>query len=137
MLGKPDTVYAVGGTGSTGVDVNVAAVTGHPNGAVGVVQTGLEAFSGWTAEIVGTDGVVTIEPPFHAPNAAVVNRHDGAPERVELPNIGLAHEAAHAQERILAGERESDVVPLSASVELMGVLDECRRQLGVRYPGEP
>jgi hypothetical protein len=53
-----------------------------------------------------------------------------------MPNRGLAHEAAHTMEMIRAGRLESDVVPWSATLANMELLDEIRRQLGVVYPQE-
>jgi hypothetical protein len=55
---------------------------------------------------------------------------------VDMPNQGLAHEAAHAMERIRAGHRESDVIPLATTVSTMELLDDIRAQLGVVYPEE-
>ncbi len=57
-------------------------------------------------------------------------------ESVEMSNDGLAHEAAHAMERIRAGHLESDVVTLDASLQTMRLLDDVRAQIGVVYPSE-
>jgi hypothetical protein len=53
-----------------------------------------------------------------------------------MPNAGLAHEAAHAMERIRDGHLESDVIPLDVSVSTMEVLDDIRAQVGVVYPAD-
>ncbi len=54
----------------------------------------------------------------------------------EIPNDGLAHEAAHAMARIRDGHLESDVVTLDASMQTMRLLDDARAQVGVVYPSE-
>jgi predicted dehydrogenase len=134
MLGAPDTVRAVGRLGPTGVDANVGIVLGHPSGALGVLHTGLDAFTSLTAEIIGTEGTISIDPPFWYADGFTVNRHDGRPEKVSMPHRGLAHEAAHAMERIRAGHLESDVLPLDTSISVMETLDEIRAQIGLRFP---
>ena len=39
-----------------------------------------------------------------------------SPNTSRSPNQGLAHEAAHAMERIRGGHLESDVIPLDVSI---------------------
>lgn len=136
LLGPPLDVAAVGALGTTGVDTNVGVAMTHADGAVAVFHTGLEARSSLGAEIVGTGGIIRLDPPFWATGAVTVDRHDGAPDRIELPHRGLAHEAAHATERIRAGHLESDVVPLATSVGMIETLDAIRRRLGVTYPAD-
>ena len=46
---------------------------------------------------------------------------------------GYQFEAAEVQRCLLAGELESPLVPHAATLEVMGLLDEVREQLGVRY----
>ncbi|QGG96976.1 gfo/Idh/MocA family oxidoreductase [Actinomarinicola tropica] len=136
LLGPPVEVRALGELGPTAVDVNLGVVASHPDGAVSIFHTGLEARSSHWCEVVGTEGVVRIEPPFWGTSGFTIDRHDGAPERVEVPHHGLAHEAIHAVERIRGGHLESDVIPLDTSVAIMATLDEIRRQIGVTYPAD-
>lgn len=136
LLGPPAEVRALARLGPTGADTNLGAVMSHPDGAITVLHAGLEARSGHGAQIVGTDGVIRIEAPFWYPTAFTVDRHDGSVERVEMPHAGLAHEAAHATERIRGGHLESDVIPLATSVAMLETLDEIRRQVGVVYPAD-
>ena len=49
---------------------------------------------------------------------------------------GLAYEAAEFARLLSAGKTESDLLPLDETLRIMQVLDEVRRQLGVRFPGE-
>ena len=124
LLGAPSEVRAVGQLGPTGVDVNVGAVLGHPDGAVSVFHTGLDALTPCTADLVGTEGIISIRAPFWATDAFVVAHHDGRErERVSMPHGGLAHEAAHAMERIRGGHLESDVIPLATTISIMETLD--------------
>jgi predicted dehydrogenase len=132
LLGPARRVAALGELGPTGVDTNLGAVLEHDHGALTVLYTGLDASSGMAAEIIGTGGIIRLEPPFWCTEAFVVDRHDGRPERVEMPHAGLAHEAAHAMDRIRSGAVESDVIALDDSIAVMSTLDQIREQVAPR-----
>jgi predicted dehydrogenase len=134
LLGEPTEVRVVGDLTDQGVDALAGGVLGFASGAVGVFHTTIDALSGRAAEVIGTAGTIRIEPPFWHPSAFTVTVGDGRPKRVELPNQGLAHEAAHTMEMVRAGRRQSDVVPWAATIANMELMDEIRRQLGVVYP---
>jgi predicted dehydrogenase len=136
LLGPPTAVKAVGTLAPSGVDRSVAGVLHHEAGATATFFAGLDALSSLTAEIVGTGGIITVDPPFHATGGFTVNRHDGRPEHVDRPHGGLAHEAEHAMAHIRAGHTESDVIPLDTSVAVMETLDEIRSQIGLVLPGD-
>jgi predicted dehydrogenase len=132
----PVEVRALGRLGPSGVDATVGGVVSFAGGAFGVFYTSLDATTTLGATIIGTDGQITIDPPFWFPSIYTIRVDGREPERVEIPNQGLAHEAAHAMERIRGGHLESDVIPLDVSISTMEILDEIRKQLGVVYPGE-
>tara|TARA_R110002110_G_scaffold1349_1_gene5673 strand:+ start:2505 stop:3479 length:975 start_codon:yes stop_codon:yes gene_type:complete len=132
----PDNVRAMGRLTQSGVDATLAGVASFPSGALSTFQTSLDGKSGLSARIVGTVGRIEVEAPFWYASAFTVYRAGGTAERVEIPNNGLAHEAAHAMERIAAGHLESDVVTLDHSLQTMRLLDEIRAQVGVIYPSE-
>jgi predicted dehydrogenase len=136
LLGEPDEVRALGHVTGQGVDGTAGGVLRYGSGAIAVFHTTIDAFSPRAAEVVGTSGTIRIDPPFWHPSAYSITDRDGRTTHVDLPNEGLAHEAAHAMEMIRAGRRESDVVPWSASIAGMELMDEIRRQLGVVYPQE-
>ncbi len=77
--------------------------------------TSLDATTTLGATIIGTNGQITIDPPFWFPSSYTIRVNGQPPEQVEIPNQGLAHEAAHAMERIRGGHLESDVIPLDVS----------------------
>ena len=106
------------------------------SGALGVFYTSLDATSTLGATIIGTNGQITVDPPFWFPSSYTIRVNGQQPEKVDIPNQGLAHEAAHAMERIRGGHLESDVIPLDVTISTMEILDEIREQVGVVYPGE-
>lgn len=136
----PDDVRAIGRLTDDGVDATIGGVASFPGGAISTFRTSLDGFSSLGARIVGTTGRIDVKAPFWFTSAFAVHL-DGAepdqePQIIEIPNQGLAHEAAHAMERIRGGHLESDVVTLAASLSTMRLLDDVRAQVGVVYPSE-
>ena len=54
----------------------------------------------------------------------------------EAGGRGMQFEALAAERLVREGNLAGDILPLAESVAIMGTLDEIRRQIGVRYPGE-
>ncbi len=136
LAGDPLEAKVSGTLGDTGVDATVGGVVTYTGGALGVFHTSLDFMSNRRATIYGTLGRIDVDAPFWHPDGFTVRVTGEEPVHVDMPNQGLAHEAAHAMERIRAGHRESDVIPLATTVSTMELLDDIRRQLGVVYPEE-
>ena len=136
LAGDPVEVKVSGRLGDTGVDATAAGVVTFSSGAFGVFHTTLDAMTGLGASVYGTLGRIDVDAPFWFPSGFTVRITGEEPARVELPHQGLAHEAAHAMQRIRDGHRESDVIPLDVTVSTMELLDDIRDQLGVVYPEE-
>jgi predicted dehydrogenase len=140
MLGPFAEVVATGDLSDTGIDLDVALAARHDGGAVSALTSSMTSRS-WRGATVATDqGRLDFPEDFHHP-AYVVWRPFGAePQRIETPEpvlgTGLGNEAAHVQDCLRDGLVESPLVPRAQTLELLGVMDDVRRQLGVRYPGE-
>jgi hypothetical protein len=82
-------------------------------------------------------GILDLPRDFHHPAYAVWTPGDGEPRRIETPSpvlgTGLGNEAAHVQDCLREGLSESPLVPQAQTLELLGVMDDLRAQLGVRY----
>jgi predicted dehydrogenase len=136
LAGEPVAAQVNGTLGDTGVDANVAGVITYANDAMGVFHTSLDMVSSLGASVFGTFGRIDVDAPFWFPSGFTVRRNGEDPVRVDMTHHGLAHEAIHAMERIRAGHRESDVIPLATTISTMELLDDIRVQLGVIYPEE-
>ncbi len=136
LAGDPVDAKVSGVLGETGVDATVAGVVTFASGALGVFHTSLDMMTSLGASVYGTSGRIDVDAPFWFATGFTVRVDGTEPIRVEMENQGLAHEAAHAMERIRAGHRESDVISLATTVSTMELLDDIRSQLGVIYPEE-
>jgi predicted dehydrogenase len=137
MLGPFETVTSVGTLDDRGVDVDVAIAARHESGAVSALTTSMTSTSPRTATIATDQGLLALPWDFHHPTYAVWTPADGEPQRIEPPTpvlgTGLGNEAAHVQDCLRDGLVESPLVPHAQTLELLGVMDDLRAQLGVTY----
>lgn len=143
VLGAPDQITAVGTVGtSAGTDVDeqesVILRTGR---AHALVHATLAAVGPNTVTIAGSVARVEIPGRSYSPQPiTLIHRnekdrlsYDGGPLK---DHAGFAYEIAHFARLVADGALESPLLPLAESVSIMRTLDEIRRQIGVRYPGE-
>ena len=139
MLGRFTDVAATGVLSETGIDVDVAITGRHEGGSVSALTTSMTSFSPRNATIATDAGRLDF-PDFHHPPYVVWTPAGGTPQRLESPTAvlgtGLGNEAAHVQDCLRDGRRESPLVPREQTLELLGVMDDVRRAIGVVYPGE-
>jgi len=139
LFGAPSSVYALSSPTPTGVDGNDAIILGYPGGEKAVIHTVLDAAGPNAAVIVGTEARIEIEPVWYTPTAFSLIAPDGTVfERFvqDVPGRGMQFQAAELERLVAAGQLAGTVLPPAQSVQIMGTLDEIRRQIGLRYPGE-
>jgi predicted dehydrogenase len=137
FLGRPDTVQAAGALSPTGSDATAALQLGYPGGQVGQIHTSAVLDSPLGGLVAGTDGWIRVDTPLHRP-ASITIRTAGGEQviRHDLSGNGYGPEVAEVHRCLRAGELESPVVPLDETVAILEILDESRRQIGVRYPAD-
>ena len=140
LLGTPDSVLALGRVAADGVDDSTGILLGHPGGAQALLSCSIVSDMAQRAEVSGTLGRIEIPRDFYRPESFVLHRQGHEPEEFRLPRDpghGYTHEAAEVMRCLRAGESESPLVPLDGTLAVMATLDAARRQIGLRYPGEP
>jgi predicted dehydrogenase len=138
FLGRPDTIQAVASYSPTGSDLTTAMQWRYADGRLAQLYCSAAGNSPFAALINGTDGWIRVEPRIHRPERLVVSDSSGE-EIVEgepAPGSGYGYEVLEVQRCLQAGELESPLVPLDETVAILEVLDETRRQLGVRYAAD-
>ena len=140
MLGPAARVAATADLAPGGYDLDVAVSATHEGGAVSALTTSMTSVSPCSATIATDRGLLVIPAPFHHPSYVVWTPVDGDPERIETPSpvlgTGLGNEAAHVQDCLRDGLTESPLVPRAQTLELLDVMDEIRRQIGVDYAAD-
>ena len=142
MLGPYTVAVAVGDLSENGIDLDVAVAARHESGAVSALTTSMTSTSPRSASVATDAGLLELPVDFHHPAYALWTPTGGDPQRLEPPSVvfgtGLGNEAAHVQECLSQGLAESPLVPRAQTLELLGIIDDLRLQLGGRHhPVDP
>ena len=138
VLGAPTSITAQATLTDKKVDLQTSMILGYSNGAHALLSCTMAVRSSVTAVIAGDKARIEIDGSFYAPTSFRVITRDG--EVTEYPRNyeggGLREEAREFARIVRAGELESPLMTHATTLELMRQMDEIRRQVGVRYPGE-
>lgn len=137
LFGPPTTVQAAGALTDTGVDGQVSMLLGYGDKRHAVLNSPQWSRPATTAVISGTDGRIEVRSDFYQPTSFEVIRDDGTRWEWTRPvEGGFQYQVAEAARRIADGEIESPRMTHQGTLEVLATMDEVRRQIGVRYPGE-
>ncbi|MFS0715325.1 Gfo/Idh/MocA family oxidoreductase [Microbacterium sp. 2P01SA-2] len=139
LLGLPTQTRALARLMETGADAEVATVMTHASGAISTTVSSSRGAGPNTAHVVGTEARVEISGVWYAATDFRVVSHDGTvleEYRSEIEGRGMQFQALEAEALVAAGRIDGDVLPIAETVDIMGVLDDIRAQIGVRYPQE-
>jgi predicted dehydrogenase len=138
FLGRPDAVQAVGSLAATGSDLTTAMQWAYADGRVAQLYCSAAGNSPAAVLVNGTAGWIRIEPRIHRPKQLIVQDVEGQEviDGVPPPGNGYGLEVEEVARCLRAGELESPLVPLDETVAILEVLDEARRQIGVRYAAD-
>lgn len=139
LFGTPSSVHAHGRLKDTGADADVAITFGYDNGAIASLYATSMSHGPTRAAILGSNGSIEIDRVWYAPSdfrvldakGVLIESYTSADRE-----HGLKHQALALEDYVASGLSESPLLGLDESVEVMGAMDEIRRQIGVRYPGE-
>lgn len=136
VLGTPDQVRAWAKLTPEGVDESTGVLLGYHSGAVAALTCGLIGETRNAATITGRRGRIELPSGFHRPRTLTLHRPGTEPEVFDFPIEGWGYhfEAAEVQRCLRAGELESPLVPHSATLDVMSLLDTIRQEIGVSYP---
>jgi predicted dehydrogenase len=136
IFGPPSSITAVSTPAFTGVDATTSMVLRYPSGAHAVLTTSLAAKSSNPAVIYGTEARLEIDGWFYTPTSfRVIDRDEQVLESFAAPvaGRGMEYQAAEVNRCLRAGLTESPTLPLDETLQIMGVLDEIRAQIGLDY----
>ncbi|HIZ36879.1 MAG TPA: Gfo/Idh/MocA family oxidoreductase [Candidatus Ruania gallistercoris] len=137
LLGTPDEVVALGTLTETGVDASESITLRYGGTTLAILGATMTAATPNAAVVTGSAGRVEIDGTFYAPSTLTIRPRGGDVRQVSpAVGSGFEYQAAEVARRVHAGERESPLLTWADTVEVMATMDEARRQLGVRLPGE-
>jgi predicted dehydrogenase len=136
-LGPMTGLQAMGRFSGKEVDMFSIFQTQHDNGYA-QLYCGFDLHGKGDALIAGPLGHITIHKNWWNPTKATISYLDGHTVELDEPFTagGLNYEIGHFCELVRNGQTESPIIPHELSRGMMGMLDEARRQVGLRFEGE-
>ena len=138
VLGKPDSITSSATFTDKGVDASSTAIFNYKSGAQAILTSNMMVSTPCRATICGTLGKIEIDRTFYNPASMRVIMHDGT--TTEYPSDykghGLREQAKEIERVVRSGAKNSPILTPDESIEIMGSLDEIRRQIGLIYPSE-
>jgi predicted dehydrogenase len=138
VLGRPAAQAVTGALAPTGSDVTAALQWSYPDGRVAQIYSSAAGYSPYAGLVTGTDGWLRLDPRVHHPSTLTVHNSGGDQVIQAAPKVGngYGHQVAEVARCLRAGLLESPYVPLDDTIGVLEVLDDARRQLGVRYAAD-
>ena len=138
FLGEPSEIISNADI-SEDIDMSCSVLLRYPSGAFASVYSGFSLPSRNNAVITGTKGSIVFGDCFFCTDE--VTLYDAAGEtagKFTCKNEinGYEYEIREFSRCIREGVKDSTLVPHSGTVSVMKVMDECRRQWGLKYPNE-
>jgi predicted dehydrogenase len=136
VFGKPREILATSRFHETGADLQTSVVLKYDDGMASTMSSFL-AGSDMVARIYGSHGSIYIHPRWHEATGYTLLVGDRE-QKINRPKRGkgFTYEIEECMRCIAAGKTQSDRWSHEHSLDLIGMLDEVRRQVGLRYPFE-
>jgi len=116
-----------------GVDVEEIVTLGYANGLRVTAVISFVRDVSQKLVITGTEGKIKCHR-YHCADKATLIKN--LRRTVFKGNSGYDNEFNIVADEILSGKLQSEYVPLKSTLDVMEIMDECRRQMGLRYPFE-
>ena len=134
LMGKPETFSAEAQFGETGVDESCSIEFIYKNGIRAHLFSTIKKTTPTIATITFEEATVTINKRFHEPTSITI-LHNGKEEIIsfDVKTNGYNFEAEHVQQMLAEGRTESTLMSFEKSLELIGLLDDIREEIGLVY----
>ncbi|MBA4153004.1 Gfo/Idh/MocA family oxidoreductase [Flavobacterium sp.] len=128
LMGKPSKIQSSLRYTKSGVDASCTVLLSYTNEETASLFSSFETFTAIKCEIYGTKGRIIIPTNFHEQSHHKIMIEGLADQLVESDKIGYGyfHEIEHVNECLYQGLKESYLMPLKMSMDLMELMDEIR-----------
>ncbi len=135
-LGKPEHLLATSNFHHTGVEVQTSIIFSYQS-AQAILYSGLDSNTEIRAEIAGTKGTVRLHPKWHKTEGySVFSGNQSEDHSLPLRGLGYVYEIEEVHQCLQYGQTQSQKWTLQNSLDLIGLLDDIRRQSDVVFPFE-
>lgn len=133
LLGRPVQIFATGKV-NDGVDLSCDMIFEYKDNVLCDLHSSLEFPTLKEAYRIYLEKGIIIVPSFYGARKVIEKPYQGKKKVTKFPRIdGFSYEISHFVELHRAGKKESEIVPLDTTYEVMELLEEINRQLGVVF----
>ncbi|MBW2960644.1 Gfo/Idh/MocA family oxidoreductase [Mesonia aestuariivivens] len=136
ILGIPDTIEAEAKMSKTEIDEECSIVFHYKNGIKAKLKSSLLQETPTECHIKLENAHIKLTNRFHEPPSSLEITPDGEEnKRIKFPvtTLGYNYEAIHVQKMLSQNKIESDVMTFEKSLQLISLLDEIRKKIGLIY----
>ncbi|MCL2708393.1 MAG: hypothetical protein FWF03_04660 [Defluviitaleaceae bacterium] len=131
---QPDRILSHLDIGITGVDESASVLFNYGGGQSASLFSSIRLNTSHEAIIYGEEGSIRLYGYWHGDTVHLKNK-DGASE-IKCEQSGFCHEAAEVMACVGNSMKESPLMPLDESIEIMRTMDRIRFDNNLRYPFE-
>ena len=139
IFGYPDEIISEAEISSDGVDINNTILLKYSDGRFVSADNGFRLQLSNNSMVSGTEGFITLGNWFHCTSEALLydNNAQVTEKFICEPEInGYEYEIREVHECLRKDLKESALVPHEGTIEIMKIMDECRKQWGMKFPQE-
>lgn len=137
LLGNPDKIFACGKINEVHIDETCGITLTYNNGNYAMLESSIVTQTEGSAWIYGSEGTIRIKKPWtERPEKieVIINYESSFKHIPSWHGRGFQFEVDEVIKCIKEGKVESDILPHSASLNVVKIMDEVRSQLNIIYP---
>ena len=136
IFGSPEKVQAVAHLGTTGADEETLMQMRYPAGGFAHLHATLRSHTPSTADIYGSKGSIHIHSRWHEAKSFTVKLNSGEKREYSFDfqgALGYYYEQKEVMQCVRNGRKESNLMPLNFSRDLMQTMDAVREEIDLEY----
>lgn len=137
LLGNPQTIFACGKINEAHIDETCGITLKYNQGKYAMLESSIVTQTEGSAWIYGTDGTVRIKKPWtEQPEKIeiIINNESSFKHIPSWQGRGFQYEVEEVIKCLREGKTESEIIPHQASINVIKIMDEVRKQLNIIYP---
>ncbi len=137
LLGNPDSICACGKINEAHIDETCGIMLRYNNGNYAMLESSIITQTEGSAWIYGSEGTIHIKKPWteHPEKIEVIISNESSFKHIpSWQGRGFQYEVEEVIRCLKEKKIESEILPHSASIHVIKIMDEVRAQLNIVYP---
>lgn len=135
LFGKPNKITATGKLLESGVDCMGTCLLQYEGFEVVVLHSKVTN-THIRSEIQGEDGIIQIDTISQMKGLNILKRGEETSESIKDETVKFIYQIENFIQNVQEGNKESKELPHQTTLDILEVIEECRKQVGVVYPAD-